>query len=234
MTNRLSHSKKCITCKLIKNLGDFNKNRNQCKLCKNLYNKQYFETHREEMLQYKKEWSIINHEYKINKQREYFAKNKEEVYKKQKEYHEKNREHVRELARKRYAKDPDRTKAVNKKWRDNNPDYFRNKMKNDVIHRIKHNIRSRIRTILKQNTKTGSAIRDLGCTLEELKQHLEKQFKPGMTWENYGRKGWEIDHIVPLSRFNLTNREEFLKAVNYMNLQPLWRSENRKKSDKYV
>jgi hypothetical protein len=70
----------------------------------------------------------------------------------------------------------------------------------------------------------------LGCTLEELKIHLESQFKEGMNWGNYGK--WEIDHIFPLSKADLTNLEEYKKVFHYTNLQPLWKAENRSKGNK--
>jgi hypothetical protein len=53
-----------------------------------------------------------------------------------------------------------------------------------------------------------------------------------MNWDNYGRKGWHIDHIKPLSSFDLTNKEQFKKACHYTNLQPMWYDENIKKEDK--
>jgi len=83
---------------------------------------------------------------------------------------------------------------------------------------------------LKNNQKSGSAVVDLGCTIEELRIYLESKFQVGMTWDNYGE--WHIDHIIPLSKFNLEDREEFLKACNYENLQPLWAEANLKKSNK--
>ena len=82
---------------------------------------------------------------------------------------------------------------------------------------------------IKTNAKAGSAVRDLGCTIPELKAHLEAQFQPGMTWDNWSLKGWHIDHIKPLTSFDLTNREQFLQACHYTNLQPLWASENLSK-----
>lgn len=85
-----------------------------------------------------------------------------------------------------------------------------------------------------KGTKAGSAVRDLGCTTEELRAYLEAQFRLGMSWDNYGKGGWEIDHITPLASFDLTDREQFLKACHYTNLQPLWHHENRAKGDKLV
>jgi hypothetical protein len=63
-----------------------------------------------------------------------------------------------------------------------------------------------------------------------LKAYLEAKFKPGMSWDNYGE--WHIDHIIPLNDFELTIREQFLDAVHYTNLQPLWKAENLSKGIK--
>ena len=98
--------------------------------------------------------------------------------------------------------------------------------------RLKHNLRNRLCQALKNNQKVGSAVQDLGCTIEEFKTYLEAKFQPGMTWENYGLKGWHIDHIIPLDSFNLTNEEELKKACHYTNLQPLWAEDNLSKGNK--
>lgn len=82
---------------------------------------------------------------------------------------------------------------------------------------------------MKKNSKHGSAVRDLGCSIEEFKTHLESKFQHGMTWENYGRKGWHIDHIKPLSSFDLTDGEQLKIACNYKNMQPLWWNDNLSK-----
>lgn len=77
------------------------------------------------------------------------------------------------------------------------------------------------------------AVKDLGCTIEELKVHLESLWKPGMNWDNHAHTGWHIDHIKPLSAFNLSDPEELKKATHYTNLQPLWYNENMSKGGKY-
>ena len=72
----------------------------------------------------------------------------------------------------------------------------------------------------------------IGCTLEQLKKHLENQFTAGMTWKNYGRNGWHIDHIKPCTSFDLTDPKQQRKCFHYSNLQPLWAAENISKGNR--
>jgi len=87
-------------------------------------------------------------------------------------------------------------------------------------------IRARIYDVLKHGYKSERTEKLIGITIKELKMYLEGQFKPGMTWENYGFYGWHVDHIRPLSSFDLTKAEEQRKAFHYTNLQPLWAKDN--------
>ena len=66
--------------------------------------------------------------------------------------------------------------------------------------------------------------------LREYKSYLEKKFAPGMSWDNYGRDGWGIDHIVPTRAFNLQDADQLLQAFNYQNTQPMWHRDNARKS----
>jgi hypothetical protein len=97
-------------------------------------------------------------------------------------------------------------------------------------------LRKRMSGAIRAEFKKGSAVSDLGCSVAELKLRIESMWKPGMTWDNWGRKpgSWQIDHIKPLARFNLRNREELLQAVHYTNLQPLWFEDNLRKSAKWT
>lgn len=110
--------------------------------------------------------------------------------------------------------------------------YFAKKRKTDIQFKLKENLRNRLNQAIKNNFKSGSAVRDLGCSIIELRQYLESKFQPGMTWDNYGQ--WHIDHIRPLASFNLLNTDELQKACHFSNLQPLWAEENIKKHAKYV
>jgi hypothetical protein len=110
--------------------------------------------------------------------------------------------------------------------------YERTRIANSIQAKLAHNLRNRFERAFYNNTKTGSAVRDLGCSINELIVYLESKFKPGMTWDNYGKFGWHIDHIIPLSAFDLTDYEQVKIACNYNNLQPLWAQENLSKHNK--
>lgn len=93
-------------------------------------------------------------------------------------------------------------------------------------------LRRRLGRALKNKQKAGSAVRDLGCSIADLTTYLEKQFLPNMTWDNWGLKGWHIDHIKPLASFDLSDRTQFLQACHYTNLRPLWATDNLRKGAK--
>lgn len=98
--------------------------------------------------------------------------------------------------------------------------------KYDELYRLRLSLRRRLWHALHGHSKI-SPVRHLGCSLPELKVYLEERFQYGMSWSNYGE--WEIDHILPLAKFDLTDYNQLLKAVHFSNLQPLWKSENRSK-----
>jgi len=74
----------------------------------------------------------------------------------------------------------------------------------------------------------------VGYTVAKLMAHLEKLFRPGMCWENYGRGGWHIDHIIPRAAFNYQTPQDidFKRCWALSNLQPLWERENIAKGAK--
>jgi len=132
-------------------------------------------------------------------------------------------------------------KIWKRKWRKSELQKAKEKeYRNSEKHKewVKNNLGSKLRTRLNSairgSQKSGSAVDDLGCSIENLKLYLESKFQEGMTWDNRGKHGWHIDHIKPLSSFDLTDREQFLKAVNYTNLQPLWAKDNLTKGVKIL
>jgi hypothetical protein len=111
-------------------------------------------------------------------------------------------------------------------------EYKRNRYFHDINFKLTNVLRARLNGAILNNHKGGSAVEDLGCSIEELKKHLELQWKPGMTWDNWTTDGWHIDHIKPLSKFDLTNPTQCKEACHYTNLQPLWSEDNLRKGDK--
>lgn len=104
----------------------------------------------------------------------------------------------------------------------------------DLSFRLKMCIRNRLRKVLRAIDQKHSAIYNLGCTVAELRAHLESKFLPGMTWANWCFRGWHIDHIMPLASFDLTDPLEVAKACHYTNLQPLWAVDNLSKGAKII
>jgi hypothetical protein len=105
------------------------------------------------------------------------------------------------------------------------------KMKTDINYRLRCNLRSRLSMAIRGSQKSGSAIKDLGCSIEFLKHYIAAKFYNGMAWNNWGPY-WELDHIKPLISFNLSDREQFLMAAHYLNLQPLTIEDHKKKTVK--
>jgi Prasinovirus endonuclease VII len=132
----------------------------------------------------------------------------------------------------------DSLSSYKKEWAEINKNKLRNqyyeRLRTDIDARLSHSLRTRVNLAIKRGSKGGSAVRDLGCSIEQLKIHLEKQFTSNMTWDNWALDGWHIDHIIPLSSFDLTDPEQFKIACHYTNLQPLWWRENIVKGGKII
>ncbi len=89
-------------------------------------------------------------------------------------------------------------------------------------------LRSRVGKAVKaQYAEKAAKTMDLvGCTMKELFAHLECQFEPGMSWDNYGRDGWHIDHIRPCASFDLSRPDQQKACFHYTNLRPTWARQN--------
>ena len=143
------------------------------------------------------------------------------------------------ISQTKYSKS-DKGKVVRKKANskfiksDKFKDWFKDKIKKDPEFKMKLRQRQRISELLgrKNIQKAYKTLKLLDCTAKFFKEHIEKQFTPGMSWENYGRKGWHVDHIIPLHSFNLKDPKEQLKAFHYSNCQPLWAEDNMAKRGK--
>ena len=104
----------------------------------------------------------------------------------------------------------------------------------DIQYKLAKVLRTRLYMAVRNTHRSGIAVRELGCSIQELKSHLEQMFIDGMSWENWGRSGWHIDHIKPITRFDLTDPKQVAKACHFTNLQPLWASDNLRKGNSYV
>ena len=196
------------------------------------------ERRKEYLKNYNKEWRVRNAEHIKNYNKKYKQENEKAVKAQAKKFRLENKDKVKKLYSDWYYSNVEYNQKKRKKWNENNREkineYRRNRYKTNINTKISFNIRGRLKEVLKHKgyKKSKPTFYYIGCTPQELKQHLESQFTEGMTWENYGLHGWHIDHIVPLSKFDLSKEENIKLASHYSNLQPLWAIDNMKKGNK--
>jgi hypothetical protein len=109
------------------------------------------------------------------------------------------------------------------------------KYKDTPEFRFKRAMRNAVKRITRiaKVKKEGRTIEFIGCTMLHARKHIEKQFRKGMHWNNHGTV-WHIDHIVPLSKFDLTDAMQRKRANHFTNLQPLYVHENMRKGNKIM
>lgn len=139
---------------------------------------------------------------------------------------------IRDKLKKFYENNPDKRKEYRENYRSRKIEQRKERRNQDPLFNIVNRVRCRIWKYLSVNeiTKKNKTFEVIGCSQQELKEHLERQFTDKMTWEN--RNEWHIDHIIPLS--SAKTEEELYKLCHYTNLQPLWAEENLKKSNKII
>lgn len=225
----------CSKCKIEKELSEFGvriKNtdglQGQCFPC---VAERIRNTRSKKADQYKtkrKAYKEANKEKISLQNKEYEKKNKEKISKRKREFRLANLE-ASKARRHEYTSRPESKELARQ--------YRKNRYKTDINFKLKMRLRSRLGCFIRVNKteRSGSATRDLGCSISQLKAYLESKFEPWMTWDNYGVFNkdvdtWQIDHITPLCNFNLSDRNEFLKACHYTNLQPLRAIDNLKKN----
>jgi len=208
-------TKICTKCKIEKSINDFNfdagKRVASCKACKSLENKRWRDINKDKIKQRNKElWMERRDDAEwIQKRKDYYDRNRKILLEQKKEYYEKNKKKI--LA--------------------NHKKYEQSQLKSNPIFRLRKNVRRRLHLALKGKYKPDTTQNIVGCDWVQLKNHLESFFKDGMNWDNYGYYGWHVDHIIPLSEFDLTDAVQFKKAMHYTNLQPLWMEENLAKKN---
>jgi hypothetical protein len=168
------------------------------------YDKRYREQNKEKIAEYKKQWALDNPEKVFEKQKEYRKNNSESLSLKKSQYAKNNRPKINAKASL----------------------YVKERCANDPLFKLIKNTRKMVsRYMLGEKSKRTQEI--IGCSYEELKIHIEKQFTEGMTWDNYGMDGWHVDHIKPLAM--AISQEEIITLNHYSNLQPMWALDNLKK-----
>lgn len=199
--------KKCKVCNQEKSVLEFNKRkgsvdgyRNDCKKCQ-------------------VEKSMINPKKKENNKR-YYQNNKEKIKEKVRIYQQNNTQKKKE-----------NKKAYQSNNRDKINESRKNRYYTDPVYKLERNIRGAISKALKRNgySKKSRTFEILGCTFEEFKIYIEKQFQEGMSWKNHGE--WHLDHKIPISWAN--NEVEVYELSKFTNFQPLWADENMKKKNYY-
>jgi hypothetical protein len=185
--------------------------------------------------------------------REWYARNREYRKAQKRLWRKLNPEKALELDRKyRLSLDKAKRKQTLRSWRERNrlhvKEYERNYCKKnkdkilmgyrerrlrDPLYRLRAVLRNQLRYILKRKSvpKKCSVLNLIGCSVSQLKLHIESLWKEGMTWENHGK--WHIDHIRPCISFDFSDPAEQAKCFHFSNLQPLWAEENQRKSGKY-
>lgn len=185
--------------------------------------KKYAERNKDKIVEYKKEYYKNNYEYYKKYRKEYYNKNKNIISTYNQEYYKNNKDKIKEYQEK-----------YNKKYRKR---YYKNKLKTDINYQMSQWCRNQIYRCINSN-KNKHTFDILGYTSQDLREHLEKQFRDGMNWSNHGTL-WHIDHIKPLCSFNFelpngeVNYEEVKIANSLDNLQPLLIHENLSKGGKY-
>lgn len=217
-------TKVCSKCEEEKNICEFGNSKSSkdgllycCKKC-----------NRERGKKYTKE----NYQKRLEQTRNWTRKNPQWVYNRHKKWREQNRDKLNEMKREWLKKNPEKRKQYRKNYKPRKNEHKKERRHTDIIFHITNKMRTRLWKYLKIHNikKNNTTFEIVGCTPEQLKEHLEKQFTKGMSWEN--RKEWHIDHIIPLS--SAKTEEELLKLFHYTNLQPLWATDNIKKGNKLL
>lgn len=223
----------CKRCKQDKSDDSFLKDkriksgrRGTCRQCNNELMRVWRKKNPERCKEIEKaKWERNKHKY-MPKNRAYYQSHRDEVLAQKKWYHiNVRRPRFGMKTRSQYLKDVKISKEEAKRRRKVARQF---KEKNDPVYVLVKNLRRRMLLAIKgqKGRKESTTFEYLGCSREEVVKYIESQFKPGMTWENHGIRGWHVDHIRPCCSFDLATEEGRRKCFHYTNLQPLWAKDN--------
>lgn len=218
-------NKLCRTCGETKSPDEYYKDRSklsgrssQCILCEK---------------EHKKRSDVRARANLLNRQKYQNPETRKRILARNKRWREENHELKLEMDRRWRANNRERHRAYSRKWVQDNPERSRAYQKEyylDMHHHLARSLRIRMNQAVNNNQKAGSVVADLGCSISAFKLYIENQFEDEMTWNNYGK--WHLDHVLPLASFDLTDRQQFLEAANWLNYQPLWAEDNLTKGSK--
>lgn len=177
---------------------------------KSLYYKEYRRKNLKKLKLYYKRWAKENSEKLKRYRKKYNTENRERILGNLGRYYRRNKG---ELITKQIIKN-------------------RIRRKEDLNFRITGQLRTRLRYYLLKAKKENKFSELIGCNPNQFRQHIEDSFLDGMNWENQGFYGWHIDHIKPVSKFDLTKKDQQKKCFHYSNLRPLWSKDNFNKGNK--
>jgi|TARA_R110000803_G_scaffold140242_1_gene206807 hypothetical protein len=163
--------------------------------------------------------------------KEYYLKNKEHYKEYNKEQYLKNIEYHKEYRFKNEEKIKEYKKAYHSRseYKERRSIRRNNRYQTDVNYRLLSLCRSRLAKAIKGFDKSAPTMKLIGCTPDELRQHIESKFEPWMNWENQGLGGWDIEHIKACFHFNMADPEQQRACFNWSNLQPMEHIANIKK-----
>jgi len=221
-----------------------------CKACKKVADRCYYEKNKNDIKARSSEHYANNKETR----REYYEENKDAIKVRHDEWVDLNKERIREYgrlyhadnrcARKKHSKDyhiknSETLNAKSRKYYQENKSEIatqrRLRRNADPIVRIRQNLSRRLSQVMRDAglNKDVKTMDMLGCDMRFFKNYIEDLFIDGMSWDNYGFKGWHIDHIKPCVAFNFSDEVEKKKCFHYTNLQPLWCCDNWSKQAFY-
>lgn len=192
--------------------------------------------------EYNKRYYLQNREKVIVQTRGYYEDNKEQMNKRKREYYEENKDYFLGLKREYWQEKKDilapkntaRYYANRERYNKTHyQTYKKPRYDNDPDFRLKEQLAARIRGALINGYNSARTEELIGCTIPELRVHLEKQFLPGMTWDNHAITGWHIDHIKPCAAFDLRDPAQQRACFHYTNLRPMWYADNIRKGTNF-
>jgi len=204
IVERYTRNAQCVECARLSDARSYEKNKDRDRAAAKFYR----ETNTEAVRQSKARYAAANREKVLAAKKAHRLTNIEQYRMRNAEYRRANKEKVSA-----------RHVAYRRKLRESDPVFaLAHRMRSLVAHGLRANG-------LSKRSKTAEII---GCTWPEFAAHIERQFLPGMTWEN--RHLWHIDHIVPLA--TAVTEADVLALSRFTNLRPMWAADNLAKNSK--